>query len=238
MDRPSAAPDNRPSLLLAVDTSGPACQAVVAEGTTVLAGRSQPMLRGHGEALIPMVEAVLADAGVEYEALDRLGTTIGPGSFTGIRVGLSAARSFAATLNLPLVPIGTLEALALSDALETGLSAPRAVALDARNDQVYGQRFNAEGKALDEPASMADLVFVASIERNSRLIGSAQPVLAALARASNKPVTLGLAEPVPRLAALAQLTAEGTPVAHPSPLYLKPVDAVAAKPSGLRAGAV
>lgn len=238
MDHFSDASADRPPLLLAVDTSGPACQAVVAEGSKILAGRSQPMLRGHGEALVPMVEAVLVDAGVDYESLDRLGTTIGPGSFTGIRIALSAARSFAATLNLPLVPIGTLEALALSDALESTLAVPRAVALDARNDQVYGQRFDAAGEALDEPASMADLAFIAAIEPESRLIGSAQPVLAALARASKKPVTLGLAEPVPRLAALAQLAAQGTPVAHPSPLYLKPADAVAAKPSGLRAGAV
>ena len=219
---------------LSIDTSGPACQAVVSVGDNVAAFRSTAMLRGHGEALVPMVEEVLAEAGIDYGNLDRIGVTIGPGSFTGMRVGLAAARGFAATLSIPTLGLGTLEALAVSDRLDNPTSTVRCVAVDARNALVYGQRFAANDTALEPPAVLDELVFSTSVPDKARLVGSASHVIAALVRSAGRSVTLGRADPVPTPAALALLTAAGVPGSAPRPLYLKAADAVAAKPSGLR----
>lgn len=227
--------DSLAGFTLTIDTAGPACQAVVSVGPSIIAFESKAMQRGHGEELVPMVERVLAKASIGYEDLNRLGVTIGPGSFTGIRVGLAAARSFSATLNIPVVGIGTLEALALSDRLDHTSSAVRAVALDARNGLVYAQRFGAGGVPLEEPDVMADLVFSASLTGDVRLVGPAQPIIAALMRSAGKRMTLGQTSAVPSPQALADLAQSGKVGDKPTPLYLKSADAAPAKPAGLRA---
>lgn len=221
--------------ILTMDTTGSACQAVVSSGDAVLCARSLPMQRGHGEALVPMVEEALAGADIGYEQLDRIGVTVGPGSFTGLRVGLAAARGFSATLNIPVVGIGTLEALALTDQLESGVTCERAAALDARNGLVYGQRFSEDGSPMEPANVMADIVFAASVLPGMRLVGPAQAVIAALTRSARKPTTLGMREGVPSPASLAQLASQGDPSEKPKPLYLKSADAVPAKSAGLRA---
>lgn len=235
----STIPAIRPKLtnfVLSIDTAGPACQAVVSDGLRIISEQSVTMLRGHGEALIPMVEQVLADASITYDELDRIGVTVGPGSFTGMRVGLAAARGFSATLNIPVVGIGSLEALARSDRLDSGAEAVRCVAMDARNGLVYGQRFNADGGALEPAAVMADLVFAASVTNGARLVGPATTIIAALVRSTGKRITLGSTVQVPSTAALAELSAAGDVTQVPKPLYLKPADAIASKPAGLRLG--
>lgn len=221
--------------ILTMDTSGAACQAVVSTGEDVVCAQSVPMGRGHGEVLVPMVEEVLQGAGIGYEQLERIGVTVGPGSFTGLRVGLAAARGFAATLNIPVVGIGTLEALALTDSLESSVSCDRAVALDARNGLVYGQRFTAEGAAMEPANVMADIVFAASLLPGMRLVGPAQSIIAALTRSANKPATLGTQVGFASPAALAQLAMRGDPSEKPKPLYLKSADAIPGKSAGLRA---
>lgn len=225
-------------LVLSMDTTGPACQAVVSAGDTVVCARSELMQRGHGEALVPMVEDVLRGAGIGYEHLDRIGVTVGPGSFTGLRVGLAAARGFSATLNIPVVGIGTLEALALTDQLESGVMCERAAALDARNGLVYGQRFTEDGTPMEPANVMADLVFAASVLPGMRLIGPAQPIIAALTRSANKTTTLGLRDGAPSAESLARLALKNDPSEKPKPLYLKSADAVPAKSAGLRAATV
>jgi tRNA threonylcarbamoyl adenosine modification protein YeaZ len=218
-----------------MDTSGSACQAVVSAGEALVSVQSEAMGRGHGEALVPMVETALQDASVGYEQLDRIGVTVGPGSFTGLRVGLAAARGFAATLNIPVVGIGTLEALAVTDRLESGVDCARAVALDARNGLVYGQRFSADGIPMEPAGVMADIVFAASILPGMRVVGPAQAVLAALTRSANKDITLGTQVAFASPASLAQLAMHGDPSEKPKLLYLKNADAVPAKSAGLRA---
>lgn len=192
------------------------------------------MQRGHGEALVPMVEEALSGAGIGYEDLGRIGVTVGPGSFTGLRVGLAAARGFAATLNIPVVGIGTLEALALTDRLESGVVGKRAIALDARNGLVYGQRFDENDVPMELPSVMADLVFAASLLPDTRLVGPLQAVISALTRSAGKSTTLGTQESVAAPAALAQLAMQGDPSEKPQPLYLKTADAVPSKSAGLR----
>ncbi len=221
--------------ILSIDTAGPACQVVLAEGEAIVSEESVAMLRGHGEALVPMVERVLNESGLSYDDLDRVAVTMGPGSFTGMRVGLAAARGFGTSLNIPVVGIGTLEALAVSDEIESDVNAVRCVALDARNGLVYGQRFDANGVAIDQPSVMADLVFVSSVPNDARLVGPTTPVLAALVRSARKrAVTLGRADAVPSSQAMAKLGARAAVGDKPRPLYLKAATTAVSKPAGLR----
>src|SRR5438552_111182 len=99
--------------LLAIDTALAACSAAVFDTDTgVIAGESLPMARGHAEALIPMVARVMAAASIGFDAIDRFAVTVGPGSFTGLRVGVSAARGLALAARKPAVGVTTLTAYA------------------------------------------------------------------------------------------------------------------------------
>src|SRR5687767_11529684 len=99
-------------IVLAFDTCLNACSVAVSDGDRVLAQRLEPMARGHQERLAPLVAEVMAAAGLGFGALERIGVTVGPGSFTGLRVGLAFAKGLSAALGIPAVGVGTLEALA------------------------------------------------------------------------------------------------------------------------------
>src|SRR5260370_35176842 len=127
-------------LILAIDTALNACTAGVLDTN---AGRlhdqeSQAMKRGHAEALMPLLARVMKASGVPFVALDRIAVTPGPGSFTGLRVGLSAARGIGLAANKPVVGLTTLSAYAAPVVSESGEN-PIISAIDARHDQVYFQ---------------------------------------------------------------------------------------------------
>src|SRR3954468_20996175 len=109
-------------LILAIDTALDACAAGVLDTAAgkLVAQESQPMKRGHAEALMPLVARVMKESGVAFAALDRVAVTTGPGSFTGLRVGLSAARGIALAANKPAVGITTLTAYAAPHVSEHG----------------------------------------------------------------------------------------------------------------------
>ncbi len=232
--------------ILVIDTALGACTVGVFEDDRPLAVRSEPMVKGHSERIGGFVRDVVAEAGEAlggFEALDRIGVTVGPGSFTGLRVGLAFAQGLGAALGIPVVGISTLEALARSKHPEPTGSMGVAAAIDARRGQVYLQTFH-DGLA-DEPAQA--LSVDAACERLVRpkdsfawsLVGSGAPLIVdALARHWPKPVGQAAApEPVsseeasrlivnPTAEALAALTLAADPVDNPpSPLYLRAPDA-------------
>jgi tRNA threonylcarbamoyladenosine biosynthesis protein TsaB len=109
-------------IVLGIDTALDACSVALRRGDETLAEISETMTRGQAERLAPMARDVMAQAGVAYANIDRVAVTTGPGSFTGVRVGLSFARALALALNKACVGVSTLEALALEDG-EDGLRA-------------------------------------------------------------------------------------------------------------------
>lgn len=127
-------------MLLAFDTTLDICSVALLDSAGVLAAHiSKPMTRGHAEALVPMIDQALADAGAGMDAVRRVGVTIGPGTFTGVRVGISAARGLALALGVPVAGIGTLEMLAAGAAFSADLAAGSKIlaTIDARRGQAY-----------------------------------------------------------------------------------------------------
>jgi tRNA threonylcarbamoyladenosine biosynthesis protein TsaB len=126
-------------LILALDTCLAACQCALWRDGDALGVLSEPMTRGHQERLAPMVEALVAETGVALASVDRIAVTVGPGSFTGLRVGLAFAKGLALALDKPLVGVSALEALAQNHA-----GGPNLVLVDARREQAYWQAFDAD----------------------------------------------------------------------------------------------
>lgn len=209
--------------ILAFDTALEACSAAVLDGGRVLAARSEAMARGHQERLTPLVAELLAEAGLKPAELDRIGVTVGPGSFTGLRVGLAFAKGLGMALGRPVAGMGTLEALASSLAFPGGEEGVTVAAIDARRGQIYVQLFRGDG-ALTAPEALtvADAeALVRGHGRPARLVGSGASLLVqAFPEAAVDPRPG--ADPV----ALARMTAAAPkPVGPPRPVYLRAPDA-------------
>lgn len=140
-------------LVLVIDTSGPECAAGIydSEKNSVISFRSETIGKGHAELLPGMVEASLAEAGMALADIHRIAVTIGPGSFTGIRVGVAFARGLAVALKIPVVGVSTLQVVAEP---HLGGATPVLSAIDARREALYTQVIGANGAALSEPAEL------------------------------------------------------------------------------------
>ncbi|HEX5378085.1 MAG TPA: tRNA (adenosine(37)-N6)-threonylcarbamoyltransferase complex dimerization subunit type 1 TsaB [Phenylobacterium sp.] len=207
-------------MVLALDTCLSACSAAVLDGERVLARRVEPMLRGHQERLAPLVAELMAEAGLAFGALDRVGVTVGPGSFTGLRVGLAFAKGLGQALGIPVVGVGVLEALAEPLAGEGGTVF---AVLEAKRGQVYLQAFSG-GAALMAPDGLAIETAAARLVELAGagpavLVGTGAGHVEAVLPAA-RVVVLDHADPV----AVARLAAARTPV-PPRPLYLRAPDA-------------
>ena len=140
--------------ILALDTSQGACSAAIlrAEGPSVrLFARTLRMARGHAEALMPMVAEVVAEAGMDFAALDLVAATLGPGSFTGVRIAIAAARALALATGAKLWGTDSLTVMARGALDSGGIEAcgrPFAVAVDARRSMLYLGLFDAKGRRL------------------------------------------------------------------------------------------
>jgi len=130
--------------VLAIDTACSACSVAIAVDGGVVAADSAAMARGHAEALIPMVQSVMARAGMAYSSLDLVAVTVGPGSFTGLRTGLAAARGIGLAQGIPVVGVTTLEAVAAASVKDPVASAglPVVIALETRRTDLYVQLFD------------------------------------------------------------------------------------------------
>ncbi|MEU8682302.1 tRNA (adenosine(37)-N6)-threonylcarbamoyltransferase complex dimerization subunit type 1 TsaB [Streptomyces sp. NPDC048611] len=146
-------------LLLALDTATPAVTVALHDGTRVLAESRQVDARRHGELLLPAVDRVLAEAGHRLDEVSDIVVGVGPGPYTGLRVGLVTADTFGAALGVPVHGLCTLDGLAHA----SGLTEPFVVATDARRKEVYWARYGdartrLTEPAVDRPADIADQV--------------------------------------------------------------------------------
>lgn len=212
--------------VLAIDTALGACAACVVSGADVLAGESLSMERGHAEALLPLLDRVVARVEGGFARLDRVAVTVGPGSYTGLRVGLSAARAIGLAANIPVVGVTTLSAL-LAPLLSASAHSVLAAAIDARHGQVFLQAIGAGGGTIIAPMLATITEAVRLIGSGPvTLVGSGAPALGARALAQGVKVFVHDAPAAPAVEWVARLGSVADPnQALPRPLYLRGPDA-------------
>jgi tRNA threonylcarbamoyladenosine biosynthesis protein TsaB len=208
-------------IVLAIDTAGTGCFAAVYDSAadTVLASAGADIGRGHAEQLMAFVDQALAESGKALADVSRIAVTIGPGSFTGIRVGVAAARGFALALSVPSVGVSTLASLAGS-ASKKHPGLPVLVAMDAKRDELYCQIFEADGS----PRTEAQIV---ELDDAKRIFANFQGIICGSA---TRHLTDTLLPDVAEVDAVdigtvARLGAAADPAqGKPSPLYLRGPD--------------
>ncbi|MBV0913971.1 tRNA (adenosine(37)-N6)-threonylcarbamoyltransferase complex dimerization subunit type 1 TsaB [Anianabacter salinae] len=203
--------------LLAFDTAAAQCAAALLTDGRIVATRRTEMSRGQAEALMPLLQEVLAEAGAGWSDLDAIGVGVGPGNFTGIRIAVSAARGLALSLGIPAIGVSGFEALA--DGTDADL-----VSLPAPRGMVYVQAV-ADGQTIGDPAQLApDAVGALTA---CHVLGTDSVRLAAAigaARSTERDLS-GIATGIAHVAA-ARLSDPGFDrTLRPAPLYLRPADA-------------
>lgn len=215
--------------VLALDTALGACAAALVEFPSgkVLAGRSEIMDRGHAEALVPMVRDVMAEVEGGFAAIDRIVTTVGPGSFTGLRVAISAARAFGLALKVPVTGVSTLTAFAVP-VIAAGSRTTIASAIDARHGSIFFQSFWSDGKVAVAPCVLTLEEAALRLKPwKSRVVGNAAAALARAAGDIGLDCELVDEQPAPDIVWIARLGAAADPASAPAqPLYLRAVSAV------------
>ncbi|MEV1020965.1 tRNA (adenosine(37)-N6)-threonylcarbamoyltransferase complex dimerization subunit type 1 TsaB [Streptomyces sp. NPDC050264] len=205
-------------LLLAVDTATPAVTVALHDGTAAVAESSQVDARRHGELLLPAVDRVLSEAGVKLDAVTGIVVGMGPGPYTGLRVGLMTADTFGLVLDVPVYGLCTLDGLAYA---AKDVEGPFVVATDARRKEVYWARYadrrtRVTEAAVDRPADLAEAV-------------AGLPAVGAGALLYPDTFTDPRGPEHVSAAALAALAAEklaaGEELPEPRPLYLRRPDA-------------
>lgn len=204
-------------IVLAIDTAGVDCSAAVYDGDAHrLLGEATEMIgRGHAEKLMATIDAALDAAKIDLSAVERIAVTIGPGSFTGIRVGVAAARGLALSLGIEAVGISTLSILAH---MVPNQGMPVLAAMDAKRGEIYLQRFSATLEPLGaaEMTSLDEFRTLAS-SGEWQITGSAGPLLSdADAVTETDRFSISVA---------AMLGAEAKAAGKPTPLYLRGPDA-------------
>lgn len=212
--------------ILALDTAASWCSVAVynADGDVVLADVSENIGKGHAEVLMDYIERAVTEAKLSLRDMDRVAVNIGPGSFTGVRIGVSAARGFALALDVPAIGITAFEALAA----ETQILSPEKpilVLLDAHRGEIYAQSFDAKGLPGAKPLVLsregAEALAVSQAE-NTVLAGSAA---AAINDVLGGRFELGPIEPTAKIGIYAHLASLRQPGDAPKPLYMRGPDA-------------
>jgi tRNA threonylcarbamoyl adenosine modification protein YeaZ len=185
-------------MLLALDTSLETCSACLYNGQVIIA-REEPMVKGHAERLMPMVAEIFAQSGLKPSQLTRIGVTIGPGSFTGLRVALSAARSMGIALNIPVIGVSSLKCLL------KGIDTDALALIDARHDHCYAESAHLPA-ALYPIHALADFTHLPMVGSGAKFFGQE-------------------CETQIKIKHLAELAWNADPAIHPAlPLYLKAAD--------------
>jgi tRNA threonylcarbamoyladenosine biosynthesis protein TsaB len=217
--------------ILALDTSMGACSAAVLRSDGAardFSARLERMARGHAEALMPMVAEIMAETGLTFAELDLIAATLGPGSFTGVRIAIAAARGLALVTKARLYGTDSLTVMARTALARGALgAAPIAVAADARRGMLYFGLYDEAGKRLEGPLLVAPDDAAILLPSKLRVaVGSGGALLAAAATRRGAQVEATLPELQPSAEALAEIACEsGETLPILRPLYLRPPDA-------------
>ncbi|MDR3440413.1 tRNA (adenosine(37)-N6)-threonylcarbamoyltransferase complex dimerization subunit type 1 TsaB [Telmatospirillum sp.] len=209
--------------VLAFDCSTQSCSTAVLSRDNVLSWRFAVMARGQSEALMPMIEETLVEAGVGWADLELIGVTVGPGTFTGIRIGLAAARGMALAGRFPVAGVGSLEAVAYAVPEPERRDRTILVALDSKRADLFFQAFASDLTPICEPFAAPPEAAIRRFSGPLLLAGDAAERLAAIARDAQMSTAAGHpdARVVGRLAALRHQNGCALP---PEPVYLRPPD--------------
>ena len=225
-------------MLLAIDTSEQTCSAALVLANKALTHRSENIGRGHAERLLPLIDELLAEKGASYKDISRLAVTTGPGTFTGLRVGLSVARGFALVNQVPCIGLSGLQVLAAQAQIDEDCADATVHALIAgRGGQAFYQAFNGMDQnglphARGLPINQDIDIIASRIEAApGRVVGSGRALLvqAGFDKAAGKAIPAGdmFIDPVQL-----GLRAWALDPEHfsPEPLYLRDADAKKAVP--------
>lgn len=222
-------------IILALDSALSSCSAAVIKDDETLCGIFEDRGRGQAECLIPMCQRVCRGAQISFDDLDGIAVTRGPGTFTGLRIGLAAAKGLALALDIPLVGVTTLEAVA-QNAADADYVGRIAIAHDARRAQVYWQIFDLKDRR-SVPVSDAVAVSLEDVEQQldhkvTMMAGTGALLIKPFLSADR--LTHLEIQSQPNAATVGRIAAgrfggqnAGDEVA---PLYLRPPDAAAAQP--------
>jgi len=210
--------------ILAFDSSGVAVSAALCRGGAVLAARREPMERGHGERLLPLLKAVMAEAGLGFDALDAIAVAVGPGRFTGLRIGVAAARGLALATGKPAIGIGSFEAAAA--AVEEPERSSILVVIDSRREELFAQLFDRAGEAMGAPLVAKPEAIAAMLPAGALLVTGDGALLMEQALAGRGDARLRAAALRPEiLAQLAEAALRQGGAEPARPIYLRAPDA-------------
>lgn len=223
--------------ILAFDTCFDACSVAAGRGlrslSPVIVETAQAMQTGHAERLLPMIEDVMARAGLAFSNLDRIAVSVGPGTFTGARIGVAAARALALVANVPVVTVSSLQLMAFSSDIQGGTEGTLGIVTDARRGEVYFERFDRStlvshgGPRLLSIAAAAEALGLTA----ALVAGSGAAAVAAAAELRGQPVRAVLPGLLPCAFDMLFRAAEFQVGPAPCPLYLRPPDAKPPAPS-------
>ena len=223
--------------VLAFDTCFDACSVAVGRGlrslTPVIAERFEAMQVGQAERLMPMIEETMLEAGMTFNMLDRIAVTFGPGTFTGTRIGIAAARALSLVCGAPIVTVSSLALMALNPEIANIQRRTLAIATDARRGEAYIERFDSRTfQSIGGPAVLSFADAVHALGSAPVLIaGSAASAIAAEAQAQGRDVRAILPGLLPDALDMLFCAAALPVIEKPAPLYLRPPDAKPPAPS-------
>ncbi|HEV2547511.1 MAG TPA: tRNA (adenosine(37)-N6)-threonylcarbamoyltransferase complex dimerization subunit type 1 TsaB [Stellaceae bacterium] len=212
---------------LGIDSTGAACSAAIWRGKRVVARRFAAMERGQAEALMPMVAAVLEEAALAIEALDLIAVTVGPGAFTGVRIGIAAARGLSLASGVPALGISSFVAAAAQAPIEERRGRALLVALDSRRAEFFVEMFGADDAPLGPGALLSAGEITARLPAGPLLLAgdAAAALVAALERTDLALASRAGAVDAADVAGLAaRAWRPGMRPPPPEPLYLRAPD--------------